>query len=71
MPELKCEKVNDTYILRDGASGLFLAASQFPKKTARLVLHWSWRSCRTRMRSIRSTTSSAKRRRKTRMASLR
>ncbi|WP_405120584.1 type I DNA topoisomerase [Pseudomonas leptonychotis] len=31
MPELKCEKVNDTYILRDGASGLFLAASQFPK----------------------------------------
>ncbi|MCB1652670.1 MAG: topoisomerase DNA-binding C4 zinc finger domain-containing protein, partial [Pseudomonadales bacterium] len=30
MPELKCEKVNDTYILRDGASGLFLAASQFP-----------------------------------------
>jgi DNA topoisomerase-1 len=24
-------KVNDTYILRDGASGLFLAASQFPK----------------------------------------
>lgn len=31
MPELKCEKVNDTYILRDGASGLFLAANQFPK----------------------------------------
>ncbi len=31
MPELKCEKVDDTYILRDGASGLFLAASQFPK----------------------------------------
>ncbi|MGY4532836.1 DNA topoisomerase-1 [Pseudomonas sp. TE3786] len=31
MPELKCEKVNDTYVLRDGASGLFLAASQFPK----------------------------------------
>ncbi|MBU0808382.1 MAG: type I DNA topoisomerase [Gammaproteobacteria bacterium] len=31
MPELKCEKVNDSYILRDGASGLFLAASQFPK----------------------------------------
>ncbi|MGV8844028.1 MAG: type I DNA topoisomerase [Pseudomonas sp.] len=31
MPELKCDKVNDTYILRDGASGLFLAASQFPK----------------------------------------
>jgi len=39
MPELKCEKVNDTYILRDGASGLFLAASQFPK-TARPVLRW-------------------------------
>ena len=31
MPELKCLKVNDTYVLRDGASGLFLAASQFPK----------------------------------------
>jgi DNA topoisomerase-1 len=32
MPELKCQKVDDTYVLRDGASGLFLAASQFPKK---------------------------------------
>lgn len=31
MPELQCEKVEDTYILRDGASGLFLAASQFPR----------------------------------------
>ena len=31
MPELKCEKVDDHYILRDGASGLFLAASKFPK----------------------------------------
>jgi len=31
MPELQCEKVKDTYVLRDGASGLFLAASQFPK----------------------------------------
>jgi DNA topoisomerase-1 len=31
MPELQCQKVDDTYILRDGASGLFLAASQFPK----------------------------------------
>jgi DNA topoisomerase I len=31
MPELACQKVDDTYILRDGASGLFLAASQFPK----------------------------------------
>ncbi|WP_148862962.1 type I DNA topoisomerase [Marinobacter fonticola] len=31
MPELKCEKVDDTYVLRDGASGLFLAASKFPK----------------------------------------
>jgi DNA topoisomerase-1 len=30
-PELQCVKVDDTYILRDGASGLFLAASQFPK----------------------------------------
>ncbi|SEK77214.1 DNA topoisomerase-1 [Atopomonas hussainii] len=31
MPELKCEKVDDTYVLRDGASGLFLAAKGFPK----------------------------------------
>lgn len=31
MPELICEKVEDHYILRDGAAGLFLAASQFPK----------------------------------------
>ena len=31
MPELACEKVEDTYILRDGAAGLFLAASKFPK----------------------------------------
>ena len=31
MPELVCLKVDDHYILRDGASGLFLAASQFPK----------------------------------------
>ncbi len=31
MPELRCEKVNDFYLLRDGAAGLFLAASQFPK----------------------------------------
>jgi len=31
MPELKCEKVDDTYVLRDGAAGLFLAASQFPR----------------------------------------
>ncbi len=31
MPDLECEKVDDHYVLRDGASGLFLAASQFPK----------------------------------------
>jgi len=31
MPELRCEKVDDYYLLRDGASGIFLAASQFPK----------------------------------------
>ncbi len=31
MPELACEKVEDSYVLRDGAAGLFLAASQFPK----------------------------------------
>ena len=31
MPELPCLKVEDHYILRDGAAGLFLAASKFPK----------------------------------------
>lgn len=31
MPHLQCQKVDDTYVLRDGASGIFLAASQFPK----------------------------------------
>ena len=31
MPELKCVKVDDHYVLRDGAAGMFLAASKFPK----------------------------------------
>ena len=31
MPELACEKVEDHYVLRDGAAGMFLAASKFPK----------------------------------------
>ncbi|AKH69736.1 DNA topoisomerase I, bacterial [Spongiibacter sp. IMCC21906] len=31
MPELQCDKVDDHYVLRDGASGLFLAASGFPR----------------------------------------
>ena len=31
MPELRCVKVDDHYVLRDGAAGIFLAASQFPK----------------------------------------
>lgn len=31
MPELICVKVDDHYILRDGAAGLFLAASKFPR----------------------------------------
>ena len=31
MPELACHKVEDHYILRDGAAGMFLAASQFPR----------------------------------------
>ena len=31
MPELRCQKVDDFYLLRDGAAGLFLAASKFPK----------------------------------------
>lgn len=31
MPELRCEKVDDHYVLRIGRNGVFLAASQFPK----------------------------------------
>jgi DNA topoisomerase-1 len=31
MPHLRCRTVDDHYVLRDGASGLFLAASRFPK----------------------------------------
>jgi DNA topoisomerase I len=31
IPDLKCIKVDDFYVLRDGAAGMFLAASQFPK----------------------------------------
>lgn len=31
MPELRCDKVDDFFLLRDGAAGLFLAASKFPK----------------------------------------
>lgn len=31
MPELRCDRVDDHFVLRDGAAGIFLAASQFPK----------------------------------------
>jgi len=31
MEHLQCQNVDDFYVLRDGASGLFLAASKFPK----------------------------------------
>ncbi|HPG27594.1 MAG TPA: DNA topoisomerase, partial [Myxococcota bacterium] len=31
MPHLRCEKCDDFFLLRDGAAGIFLAASQFPK----------------------------------------
>lgn len=31
MPDLQCEKVDDHYVLRDGAAGIFLAASKFPR----------------------------------------
>lgn len=31
MPHLACDKTDDYFLLRDGASGIFLAASQFPK----------------------------------------
>ena len=30
MPELRCEKVDDHFVLRDGASGIFLAAASIP-----------------------------------------
>jgi DNA topoisomerase-1 len=31
MSDLACEKVDDYYVLRDGAAGIFLAASKFPR----------------------------------------
>lgn len=31
MPELRCNKVDDYYVLRDGLAGLFLSAKNFPK----------------------------------------
>lgn len=31
MEHLRCQKVDDYYLLRDGAAGVFLAASKFPK----------------------------------------
>ena len=31
MPELKCSKADDTFVLRDGGNGLFLSASTYPK----------------------------------------
>ncbi len=31
MPELKCEKSDGYFVLRDGAAGIFLASSEFPK----------------------------------------
>ncbi len=31
MPELKCEKSEGHFVLRDGAAGLFLASSEFPR----------------------------------------
>jgi len=31
MPMLSCDKVDDTFVLRDGAAGIFLAASKFPR----------------------------------------
>ena len=39
MSDLKCEKCDDIYLLRDSLKGLFLAASQFPK-IERQELHW-------------------------------
>jgi len=31
MPELKCTKADDTFVLRDGGNGLFLSASTYPR----------------------------------------
>jgi len=46
MPELKCAKAEDHFVLRDGLTGLFLAASSYPKhretrpvKVAELLPH--------------------------------
>lgn len=39
MPELKCEGIDDHFVLREGRTGLFLAASKYPKhKQTRQVL---------------------------------
>ena len=57
MPELECEKVEDTYILRDGAAGLYSWPPASSRKTVKPVRLW-WKNCfPTRTRSIRSTPS--------------
>ena len=40
MPELKCEKVEDYYLLRDGASGYFSPRASSPR-IGKPVLRWS------------------------------
>ncbi len=40
MPELKCEKVDDIYVLRDGASGMVPGRQPVPERTARPARRW-------------------------------
>ncbi len=50
MPELACENFDDHFVLRDGATGLFLGASKYPRhREARGVLVEELRSVRDRL----------------------
>ena len=50
LPQLRCRKVDDHYVLRDGAAGLFLAASQFPKnRETRPITVTELRTCEDRL----------------------
>ena len=56
MPELECEKVEDTYILRDGAAGFSWPPVSF-RKIVKPVRLWSKNCFPIRTRSIRSMLS--------------
>ena len=44
MPELRCEKSDGYFVLRDGASGIFLASSEFPR--SRETKNHKWQTLR-------------------------